>query len=161
MAFGKGQARFWRFGKNTQSGLLEQIAIGARPGQVRRHPVRLASHKDTVVQGAIDDLGVVDFAQARTMMVDTQVRPNDVTIYPIIAAMLDVPREAFVPDARQAVAFMGENVRLSDERWLLEPRNFAKLLEAQLSQREAIAELQLAAQRDAAVSAGRAKAGEI
>lgn len=73
---------------------------------------------------------MVDFAQARTMMVDTQVRPNDVTIYPIIAAMLDVPREAFVPDARQAVAYMGENVRLSDERWLLEPRNFAKLLEA-------------------------------
>lgn len=40
-------------------------------------------------------------------------------------------------------------------------RENAKLLEAQLSQREAIAELQLAAQRDAAVSAGRAKAGEM
>ncbi|TKW68534.1 MAG: protein-L-isoaspartate O-methyltransferase [Paracoccus denitrificans] len=73
---------------------------------------------------------MVDFTKARTMMVDTQVRPNDVTIYPIIAAMLDVPREAFVPAARQSVAYMGENVRLSDERWLLEPRNFAKLLEA-------------------------------
>ena len=73
---------------------------------------------------------MVDFSHARTMMVDTQVRPNDVTKYPIIAAMLDVPREAFVPEARQAVAYMSENVRLSDERWLLEPRNFAKLLDA-------------------------------
>ena len=73
---------------------------------------------------------MVDFSHARTMMVDTQVRPNDVTKYPIIAAMLDVPREAFVPETRQAVAYMSENVRLSDERWLLEPRNFAKLLDA-------------------------------
>lgn len=73
---------------------------------------------------------MVDFSQARTMMVDTQVRPNDVTKYPIIAAMLDVPREAFVPEARQAVAYMSENVPLSGDRWLLEPRNFAKLLDA-------------------------------
>ncbi len=40
-------------------------------------------------------------------------------------------------------------------------RENTRLLEAQMSQREAISELQLAAQRDAAVSAGRAKAGEI
>lgn len=73
---------------------------------------------------------MVDFSHARTMMVDTQVRPNDVTKYPVIAAMLDVPREAFVPEARQAVAYMGENMRLSDERWMLEPRNIAKLLDA-------------------------------
>ncbi|MEM8823173.1 MAG: protein-L-isoaspartate O-methyltransferase, partial [Pseudomonadota bacterium] len=33
----------------------------------------------------------------RTMMVDTQVRPSDVTKFPIIAAMLDVPREEYVP----------------------------------------------------------------
>lgn len=72
---------------------------------------------------------MVDFTHARTMMVDTQVRPNDVTKYPIIAAMLDVPREAFVPETRKSVAYMGENVQLSEERWMLEPRSFAKLLE--------------------------------
>lgn len=72
---------------------------------------------------------MVDFSQARTMMVDTQVRPNDVTKYPVIEAMLTVPREAFVPDARQAVAYVGENVPLAEDRWLLEPRSFAKILD--------------------------------
>ena len=42
-----------------------------------------------------------DFAARRTMMVDTQVRPNDVTKFPIIEAMLIVPREDFVPPARR------------------------------------------------------------
>ncbi|MFV0293473.1 MAG: protein-L-isoaspartate O-methyltransferase family protein [Paracoccus sp. (in: a-proteobacteria)] len=73
---------------------------------------------------------MVDFSQARTMMVDTQVRPNDVTKYPVIEAMLSIPREAFVPEARRAVAYMGENIRLEEDRWLLEPRNFSKLLDA-------------------------------
>ena len=70
-----------------------------------------------------------DFAARRTMMVDTQVRPNDVTKYPIIEAMLHVPREAFVPDARREAAYIGENVEIAPGRVLLEPRNFAKLLE--------------------------------
>ncbi|MFD1797446.1 protein-L-isoaspartate O-methyltransferase [Paracoccus aurantiacus] len=72
---------------------------------------------------------MVDFTQARTMMVDTQVRPNDVTKYPVIEAMLSVPREAFVPDARRSVAYVGENVPLSEDRWLLEPRSFGKMLD--------------------------------
>lgn len=58
---------------------------------------------------------MTDFARRREMMVDTQVRPNDVTKYPVIAAMLHVPREAFVPDSRRAVAYSGENVALGHE----------------------------------------------
>lgn len=71
-----------------------------------------------------------DFAARRTIMVDTQVRPNDVTKFPIIEAMLTIPREAFVPDARREAAYVGENVDLGQGRWLLEPRNFAKILDA-------------------------------
>lgn len=71
-----------------------------------------------------------DFATRRTMMVDTQVRPNDVTKFPIIAAMLHVPREEFVPAARREAAYVGENVELAPGRVLLEPRNFAKMLDA-------------------------------
>lgn len=71
-----------------------------------------------------------DFAARRTIMVDTQVRPNDVTKFPIIEAMLTIPREAFVPDARREAAYVGENVDLGQGRWLLEPRNFAKMLDA-------------------------------
>ena len=70
-----------------------------------------------------------DYAARRTMMVDTQVRPNDVTKYPIIEAMLNVPREAFVPDARREAAYVGEDVEIAPGRVLLEPRNFAKMLE--------------------------------
>ena len=36
-----------------------------------------------------------DFASRRTVMVDTQIRPADVTKYPIIDAMLSVPREVY------------------------------------------------------------------
>lgn len=71
-----------------------------------------------------------DFAQRRTTMVDTQVRTNDVTRYPVIAAMLQVPRENFVPDARREVAYSGENVEIAPGRVLLEPRTFAKLIDA-------------------------------
>ena len=42
-----------------------------------------------------------EFATRRVMMVDTQVRPSDVTKFPIIDAMLSVPRETFVPDDKR------------------------------------------------------------
>ena len=71
-----------------------------------------------------------DFAQRRTTMVDTQVRTNDVTRYPVIAAMLHVPRECFVPEARREVAYKGENLDLAPGRVLLEPRTFAKMIDA-------------------------------
>ena len=51
-----------------------------------------------------------DFETRRVMMVDTQVRPSDVTKFPIIAAMLQVPREAFVPDDLRDLAYVGENI---------------------------------------------------
>jgi protein-L-isoaspartate(D-aspartate) O-methyltransferase len=64
------------------------------------------------------------------MMVDTQVRPSDVTKFPIIDAMLDIPREAFVPNDKAEAAYIGENLHISDSRVLLEPRTLAKMLDA-------------------------------
>lgn len=63
------------------------------------------------------------------MMVDTQVRPSDVTKFPIIDAMLSVRREVFVPSRLQPTAYVGENVDLGDGRTMLEPRTFAKMLD--------------------------------
>ncbi len=63
------------------------------------------------------------------MMVDTQVRPSDVTKFPIIEAMLDVPREAYVPENKREEAYVSENVALGSARVMLEPRTFAKLLD--------------------------------
>lgn len=71
-----------------------------------------------------------DFATRRTMMVDTQVRPSDVTKYPIIDAMLSVPRENFVPTGLRETAYMGENIDLDGGRVVLEPRTLAKMLDA-------------------------------
>ncbi|SFO02861.1 protein-L-isoaspartate(D-aspartate) O-methyltransferase [Roseovarius lutimaris] len=73
---------------------------------------------------------MTDYAARRTMMVDTQVRPSDVTKFPIIDAMLAVPREAFVPRALREAAYMGENVDIGGGRVMLEPRTLAKMLDA-------------------------------
>lgn len=72
---------------------------------------------------------MTDFAARRRMMVDTQVRPSDVTKFPIIEAMLTVPRENFVPDAMRETAYAGDNVDLGAGRVLLEPRTLAKMLD--------------------------------
>ena len=73
---------------------------------------------------------MTDFSNRRTMMVDTQVRPSDVTKFPIIEAMLSVKREDFVPVAQREAAYMGGNVDLGGTRVLLEPRTLAKMLDA-------------------------------
>ena len=63
-------------------------------------------------------------------MVDTQVRPSDVTKFPIIDAMLSVPREQFVPDQLREAAYIGENLDVGGGRVLLEPRTLGKMLDA-------------------------------
>lgn len=73
---------------------------------------------------------MTDFSARRTMMVDTQVRPSDVTKFPIIDAMLSVKREDFVPAAQREAAYMGENLDLGGNRVMLEPRTLAKMLDA-------------------------------
>ena len=73
---------------------------------------------------------MADFSARRVMMVDTQVRPSDVTKFPIIAAMLRTPREVYVPGALREAAYMGENVALGQGRVVLEARTLAKLLDA-------------------------------
>ena len=71
-----------------------------------------------------------DFEARREAMVDTQVRPSDVTRLPIIEALLAVPREEFVPVNLREAANIGENLPLGPGRTILEPRTFAKMLEA-------------------------------
>ncbi len=73
---------------------------------------------------------MTDFETRRVVMVDTQVRPQDVTKFPIIAAMLAVPRENFVPEAAREAAYVGGNLSLAPRRVVLEARSFAKILDA-------------------------------
>jgi protein-L-isoaspartate(D-aspartate) O-methyltransferase len=74
---------------------------------------------------------MVDYAQARRTMVDRQVRTADVTDLRILGALLEVPREAYVPAARQPIAYLDENVAVgAGGRALMKPMVFAKLLQA-------------------------------
>ena len=73
---------------------------------------------------------MADYAQSRRMMVDTQIRPSDVTEFPIIEAMLTVPRENFVPPAARQTAYAGEHIDLGGNRVILDPRTLAKMLDA-------------------------------
>jgi len=66
---------------------------------------------------------------ARFNMVETQIRPADVTDPQVLAAMNAVPRERFVPSAAVALAYADVPVRIAPGRYLLDPRSFAKLLQ--------------------------------
>ncbi|MBF9036537.1 protein-L-isoaspartate O-methyltransferase [Rhodobacterales bacterium HKCCE2091] len=73
---------------------------------------------------------MADFSRRRVMMVDTQVRPSDVTKFPIIDAMLNIPRESFVPPSSRDVAYAGTPIPIGNGRVVTEPRTLAKLLSA-------------------------------
>jgi len=70
----------------------------------------------------------VDLEAARTAMIDSQVRPNDVTDRRLISAMASVAREAFVPASRRASAYADVMVETGPGRWLAAARDFSKLL---------------------------------
>jgi protein-L-isoaspartate(D-aspartate) O-methyltransferase len=71
-----------------------------------------------------------DFAAARDNMVDSQVRPSDVTDLRIQDAMRQISREAFLPPAKAPVAYADAEIEYAQGRWLLRPRDVAKLLQA-------------------------------
>jgi protein-L-isoaspartate(D-aspartate) O-methyltransferase len=73
------------------------------------------------------------FSTARQKMVDGQVRTTDVTDRRILDAMLTVPREAFVPATRQALAYLDLDLDVSEgaaKRYLIKPALTGKLLQA-------------------------------
>lgn len=72
----------------------------------------------------------MDFVAARRNMVDSQIRPNDVTDPEIVRAFLTVEREAFLPKSRQALAYAEAEPRTSDDRALWTPRDTGKLIKA-------------------------------
>jgi protein-L-isoaspartate(D-aspartate) O-methyltransferase len=77
---------------------------------------------------------MIDFANARRMMVEGQVRTNDVTDPRLLAAMLQVPREIFVPARKIDVAYLDLDLPVHGSgaaaRRLLKPMVLAKLIQA-------------------------------
>ena len=78
---------------------------------------------------------MADVELQRKNMVESQVRPSDITDRRIIRAMLEVPREAYVPAAKASVAYGDLDVRLNGTapghlpRVLMPARIFAKLVQ--------------------------------
>jgi len=93
--------------------------------------------KGTKVRESMADLGDSEAASRtsvqRRNMVDNQVRPSDVTDERIPQAMLQVPREAFVPPELASLAYMDASLPVrpgpDPRRYLLPPRTFAKLVQ--------------------------------
>jgi len=76
---------------------------------------------------------MIDFAEMRRAMVDAQVRANDVTDLRIVSAMMDMPRERFVPAGLRNFAYIDDDLLVKEEggsRYLMEPMVLAKLLQA-------------------------------
>jgi protein-L-isoaspartate(D-aspartate) O-methyltransferase len=78
---------------------------------------------------------MTDFDEQRLNMVESQVRPSDVTDQRIIRAMLEVPRERFVPADLASIAYFDGPVPAAprpgrgEPRCLLPARTFAKLVQ--------------------------------
>lgn len=74
--------------------------------------------------------GSTDYARARVNMVENQLRPNRIEDRTLIEAMLDVPRERFVPKPLRGVAYADEDLQLPGGGHLIEPLVLARLIEA-------------------------------
>jgi protein-L-isoaspartate(D-aspartate) O-methyltransferase len=76
---------------------------------------------------------MTDFAAARRMMVDGQVRTADVTDQRLLAAMLEAPRERFLPSDKAALGYLDLDVPVSGpgdpSRRMLKPMVLAKLIQ--------------------------------
>ena len=79
---------------------------------------------------------MVEFAEQRLNMVESQVRPNDLTDRRITAAMLEVARDAYLPEALQGVAYSDGELSLASvdgamtDRAVLSPRTVAQMIQA-------------------------------
>lgn len=80
---------------------------------------------------------MADSALQRKNMVESQVRPSDVTDRRITAAMSDIAREAFVPAGiDKTLAYMDGAIPLGGGRALMAPRTLARLLQLAALERE-------------------------
>ncbi len=72
----------------------------------------------------------MEYAAARQNMVESQIRPNEVTDPALIAALEELPRELFVPKVVRGIAYVDEDVKVADGRYLMEPMVLGRLLQA-------------------------------
>lgn len=76
---------------------------------------------DNPTNSGLIDKQKLDFTTMRRVMVESQLRPNDVSDPVVIAAMAVTPREKFVQPAQQAISYMDRAVPLGGGRVLNPP----------------------------------------
>lgn len=90
---------------------------------------------------------MTDFALQRLNMVESQLRPSDITDRRILRAMGEIRREAYLPSHLQALAYMDDDIRLSRgpgaaPRVVLAPRTLAQLIQlARIEPNERVLEI--------------------
>ena len=72
---------------------------------------------------------MTDFALARRNMVEGQLRPNRVNDAGLLAALGELPRERFLPEALRSVAYADDDVPLGNGRFMMEPMVLARLIQ--------------------------------
>lgn len=72
---------------------------------------------------------MVEFGLQRKNMVESQVRPSDITDRRITAQMLAVSRERFVPAALAGLAYSDETLDFGNGAFMIAPRALAKLIQ--------------------------------
>ncbi len=73
---------------------------------------------------------MLDFSKARTHMVDSQIQTNGVVDPLLLQAFSTIPRELFVPEKLQGIAYQDDDLSIGQGRYLLEPAIHAKLVQA-------------------------------
>ncbi|CAA2144359.1 MULTISPECIES: protein-L-isoaspartate O-methyltransferase [Methylobacterium] len=78
---------------------------------------------------------MLDYAQARRLMVDCQLRTFDVNDIPVLDAFEAVPRERFVPQGREDFAYIDQSLRITGQdpatdRVIPAPMLLARMIQA-------------------------------
>lgn len=70
------------------------------------------------------------FYQARKVMLESQIRPNKVIDELVLSAFLEIPRELFVQKSMRDIAYIDEDLPLSNGRYLIEPMVLARMVQS-------------------------------
>ncbi len=73
---------------------------------------------------------MLNFSQARTNMVDCQIHTSGVVDPLILEAFGNIPRELFVPEKLQDIAYHDDDLDIGQGRYLLDPALHAKMVQA-------------------------------
>lgn len=71
----------------------------------------------------------MDFGAARRNMIESQLRTNRIVDETLLAVMADVPRERFVPEHLQAIAYVDDDLAIGGGRYVMEPLVLAGMIQ--------------------------------